>query len=359
MRCVVIMAGGRGERFWPKSRLAQPKQFLNLVGNKSMIQMTYERALEITDRENIFIVVSEELVPLVKEHIPDISYENLIVEPLPKNTAAAIGLASIKVRQILGNASMFVTPSDHYIDDLDKFYDAVEAGFISAEKYLSLVTLGIKPTRPETGYGYIEIGNLVDTFSGVNIFEVKRFVEKPDQKTAMSYLGTGKFFWNSGMFIWKTSVILEEISKHMPELCEALMEIEENLGTDDEKETIFREFNRLQSISIDYGVMEKSSSVLCVRSDFVWDDIGSWGAVYRLNEKDENGNFTKGNVVTFDVTNSLIWADNIGVVAVSSVENMVIVKEGDNVLVTKLDKDQTVRELIKIMKEKDKYKKYL
>jgi len=359
MRCVVIMAGGRGERFWPKSKSAYPKQFLNLIGNKSMIRMAFERSSEIVDKENIFIIASEYLIPLIKEHIPEIDYENLIVEPMPKNTAAAIGLAAIKVRQMLGNATMFVTPSDHYIDETDKFLDTIETGFNSAEKYLSLITLGIKPTRPETGYGYIEIGNIVDTFNNINVFEVKRFVEKPDQKTAMNYLGSGKFFWNSGMFIWKVSVILEEISKYMPELYETLTEIEEVIGEEEEKEVTIREFNKLQSISIDYGVMEKSSSVLCVKGDFVWDDIGSWGAVYRLNEKDENNNFIKGNTVTFDVTNSLIWADNVGVVAVSSVENMIIVKEGDNVLITKLDKDQTVKELINLMKDKDKYKKYL
>ncbi len=359
MRCVVIMAGGRGERFWPKSRRSFPKQFLNLIGDKSMIQHAYARALEIVDEDKIFVVTSSDLVSLVEEQLPSLPPENIIIEPLPKNTAAAIGLSSVYIRNILGDGTMFVMPSDHYIDDLDKFYSVVEAGFKTAEKYLSLVTLGIKPSRPDTGYGYIEVGNLIDSFEGKNVFEVKRFVEKPTYDKAVEYISSGKFFWNSGMFIWKVSTILEEIHKHMPQLSEALINIEDAIGKEYEGEVLLEEFQKLESISIDYGVMEKSKSVLCVKSDFIWDDVGSWSAVYRLNEKDSNGNVIEGNVITYDVKNSLIIGETQGVIAISNLENIIVVKDGDNILITDKSKDQSIRELVKIMKSQDKYEKYL
>ncbi len=170
MRCVVIMAGGRGERFWPRSKRSYPKQFLKLVGEKSMIQMAYSRALGLVDSERVFVVTSKDLVNLVINHLPDLPKKNIIIEPVPKNTAAAIGLSAIYIRKYLGDATMFVTPSDHYLDDLNKFYDAVDAGFMAAEKYISLVTLGIKPSRPDTGYGYIEIGNIIDNFNNKKHF---------------------------------------------------------------------------------------------------------------------------------------------------------------------------------------------
>ncbi|MCX8028976.1 MAG: mannose-1-phosphate guanylyltransferase [Brevinematales bacterium] len=359
MRCVVIMAGGRGERFWPKSRRNYPKQFLNLIGDKSMLQYAYERALDIVDKNRIFIVTSSDLVNLVEEQIPKIPQSNIIIEPLPKNTAPAIGLAATYIRKYFGDYTMFVMPSDHYVDDLNKFYDVVEAGFEAAEKYLSLITLGIKPSRPDTGYGYIEVGNIIDTFFSKNIFEVKRFVEKPNHEKAVEYLSKGKFFWNSGMFIWKVSTILEEISKHMPNLWEALTIIEDAIGKDYESDVIIEEFEKIEGISIDYGVMEKSKSVLCVKSDFIWDDIGSWSAVYRLNDKDDNGNVIEGNVISHNVKNSLIIGENDGVIAVSSLEDMIIIKEGDSILITKKSEDQTIRELVKMMKNQDKYSKYL
>lgn len=359
MRCVVIMAGGRGERFWPKSRRTFPKQFIELVGDKSMLQYTYQRAREIVDDERIFVVTTSDLVHLVEEQLPELPPENIIIEPLPKNTAGAIGLSAVYIRKYLGDCTMFVTPSDHYIGDVDKFFTTVDAGFNVAEKYLSLVTLGIKPSRPDTGYGYIEVGNVIDSFFGRNVFEVKRFVEKPSYEKAIEYLSSGKFFWNSGMFIWKVSTILNEISEHMPRLGEALVNIDEAIGKEYEGETILEEFEKLESISIDYGVMEKSKSVLCVKGDFVWDDIGSWSAVYRLNEKDKNGNVIEGNVVAYNVKDSLVISDSEGVVAVSFVEDLIVVKSGDNVLVAKKSADQSIRELISIMKSQDKYVKYL
>ncbi|MFN4245670.1 MAG: mannose-1-phosphate guanylyltransferase [Brevinematia bacterium] len=359
MRCVVIMAGGRGERFWPKSKRSYPKQFLNLIGNKSMIQYAYLRALEIVDNDKIFVVTSSDLSEVVEDQLPDLPKENIIIEPIPKNTAAAIGLAAIYIRKQLGNCTMFVTPSDHYVDDLEKFLNAVDAGFNAAEKYLSLVTLGIKPSRPETAYGYIEVGNIVDTFSGKSVFEVKKFVEKPSHEKALEYLNSGKFLWNSGMFVWKISSILDEISEHMPDLGEALTNIEEAIGKMNYEKVTIQEFEKVESISIDYGVMEKSKSILCIKGDFIWDDIGSWSSVYRLNEKDENGNVIEGNVITYNVKNSLIIGENEGIIAVTSLDNVIIVKDENSILVADKSQDQSIRELVKIMKSQDKYKKYL
>ncbi|MGB9621505.1 MAG: sugar phosphate nucleotidyltransferase, partial [Brevinematia bacterium] len=165
MRCVVIMAGGKGERFWPKSRTSYPKQFLKLIGEKSMLQMAYQRALELVDPERIFVITSSNFVNIVIKQLPDLPKENIIIEPIPRNTAPAVGLSAVYIRKYLGDATMFVTPSDHYVEDLNKFYDTVDAGFMAAEKYISLVTLGIKPSRPETGYGYIEVGNIIDNFN--------------------------------------------------------------------------------------------------------------------------------------------------------------------------------------------------
>ncbi|MEN2997750.1 MAG: mannose-1-phosphate guanylyltransferase [Brevinematia bacterium] len=359
MRCVVIMAGGRGERFWPKSRSSYPKQFLNLFGDRSMIQHTYARVSELVDEDKIFVVTSSDLVELVEEQLPSLRQENIIVEPLPRNTASAIGLSAVYVRKYLGDCTMFVTPSDHYIGGVDKFLNTVDAGFSVAEKYLSLVTIGIKPSRPDTGYGYIEVGNVIDSFLGRNVFEVRRFVEKPSYDKAVEYLSSGKFFWNSGMFVWKVSVILEEISKCMPALTEALLNIDEAIGKEYEGEVVLREFEKLESISIDYGVMEKSKSVLCVKGDFEWDDVGSWSAVYRLNERDGNGNTIEGNVITYNVKDSLIIGETTGVIAVSCLEDVIVVKDGDNVLITKKSEDQSIRELVRLMKSQDKYAKYL
>ncbi len=359
MRCAVIMAGGKGERFWPKSTFSKPKQFLKLIGNKSIIRLTYERLLEFLPKENIFVVVGEHLVDLILEHIPELVKENIIIEPFPRNTAPAIGLASVYIRKYFGNATTFITPSDHYIADLEQFGKCLEISFEMAEKYLSLITLGIKPSRPDTGYGYIEVGNVIERKGTIRIFETIRFVEKPNYEKAVEYINSGNFLWNSGMFTWTVSTVINEISNNIPKLRDALVDIEESLGTSREKEVLGELFENVENISIDYGVMEKSKSILCVESNFKWDDIGSWGSVYRLNEKDELGNVVKGNVVYNNVKNSLLIGDEDGVLSVSDMENVVVVKEDQKILVLPLNKDQNVREIVNIMKKQDKYIRYL
>ncbi len=358
-KVALILAGGRGERFWPRSRSSRPKQFLNIVNpDKSMIRMTYERVSGLVD--DVFVVVSPVYKDEVLKHIPEIGPENIILEPMPRNTAPAIGLSAVVLREKYGDGTvMLVLPSDHYIREQYSFELNAEVGMDIAVNNDVLVLFGIVPTRPETGYGYIKVGNHLGTINTVSVYDVDRFVEKPDIETAQMYLSQQDYLWNSGMFAWKVGVILEEIEKHMPELFESLMTISEALGTPDEEEVKKREFEKLEKISIDYGVLEKSGVIQCVKADMNWDDIGSWEAVYREYPKDSYGNAVMGPVISFDTYNSLIYSDPDGVVAVIGLNRVVVVKDGDAVLVMQFGRGQEVKKVLEEMKKKDRFKKFL
>ncbi|MBU1114968.1 MAG: mannose-1-phosphate guanylyltransferase, partial [Bacteroidetes bacterium] len=274
----VIMAGGVGSRFWPKSRAKEPKQLLNIFSENSMIQNTVERMNGLVKNENIYIVTNKVQKELIIKQLSQLPSENIIEEPFGKNTAAAIGLASIIIESKHKDAVTVVLPADHLINDKEEFQNVIKEASEFAYNEKTLVTIGINPTRPDTGYGYIQIDdNEIDT-----LHKVLRFAEKPNLDTAKRFLEAGDFFWNSGMFIWRTDVILSEIENYMLDLYEGLQTVKQSIGTSDYEEVLNTVYGQLKSISIDYGIMENSKNVRLIKGKFDWSDVGSWDAVYHL-----------------------------------------------------------------------------
>jgi len=342
----IIMAGGVGSRFWPRSKKKNPKQLLNILGDYTMIQDTVNRISRLCPKENILIVTNEAQEEGIKEQLPNIPAENIIVEPFGRNTAACIGLASIIIQQRASDAITFVLPSDHVIQDTENFLNALSSAAKFAEVNPALVTIGIEPTRPETGYGYIQID---EDSGGADVFKVLTFAEKPNYATAVNFIKSGDFFWNSGMFIWKTETILNEIKKHMPDLFEGLMQIEEQINSPNFAEILSNIYGQLKSISIDYGIMEKSNNVFLVKGNFQWSDVGSWEAVYQLSEKDKEGNVKLGGVYTDMVLDSYIYSPD-KFTAVIGLDNIIVINFQDTLLVCKRDKAQDVKNIIDFLK---------
>jgi mannose-1-phosphate guanylyltransferase len=342
----VIMAGGIGARFWPRSKKKSPKQLLKIVGENTMIQETVKRINGLVPKENILIVTNETQKPGIMEQLPEIPVENIIVEPFGRNTAACIGLASIIIQKRSSDAVTFVMPADHIIKDNEKFLETLEtAAKFSSEKN-ALLTIGIQPTRPETGYGYIQI----DEDSGKNnVYKVLTFAEKPNYATAVNFIKSGDFFWNSGMFIWKIDTILDEMSKLMPDLYEGLVQLKEHLNNSDFPNTLSEVYGHLKSISIDYGIMEKSDRVFLVKGLFSWSDVGSWEAVYELSDKDADGNVKVGTVYTDMALDSYIYSPD-KLTAVIGLDNVIVINCNDALLICKRDKAQDVKNIIDYLK---------
>lgn len=290
----VIMAGGRGERFWPKSRGNYPKQFLSLTKDgETMIQKTVKRLLPMVAMEDVFVVTNVSYAALVKEQLPQLPEENILLEPCARNTAPCIGLAAAVIRKKYGEAMMLVLPSDHLIRYEEMYVDTLRQAVAVAEKEQNLVTIGITPTYPETGYGYINFER--DTDLGMpGVYRVERFVEKPDLDTAKEYLASHRYLWNSGMFVWKTSSILANIQKLMPDIYEGLERIEAAVGTGSYASVLETEYHAFRSESIDFGVMEKAENIYTLPGSFGWDDVGNWLAVERINPTNEYGNYKIG-----------------------------------------------------------------
>jgi mannose-1-phosphate guanylyltransferase len=350
-RYAVIMAGGRGERFWPESRSSRPKQFLTLTGNRSMIQQSVDRISSMIPPDHVFVVLGQTHLELAKEQLPEIPEENLLVEPVGRNTAPCIGLAAVHIHRRDPNGVMLVFPADHLIQGQSDFLSCLDQCFDWASKGDNLVTIGISPSRPETGYGYIEReDHAIDT--GPFVYEVRRFVEKPDAEKATAFLQTGRFYWNSGIFIWKAETILNRIMEHLPELSKGLIQIASCIGTEDEADVLNEVFPSLPAISVDYGIMEKSPQILMVQGDFGWDDLGSWGALASIGDRDARGMNTRGTFVGHDNDDCFVYCDQ-GLVAALGVENLIIVKSGDVVMVCDKNRTQEVRELVRLCKENE------
>lgn len=329
-KTALIMAGGRGERFWPKSRQNLPKQFLSLTDDeRTMIQLTVERILPLVDMEDIFIATNQDYKELVREQLPELPEQNILCEPVGKNTAPCIGLGAIHIAKKYEDALMFVLPSDHLIKMNNIFLRSLRDACDVAEQGENLVTIGITPNAPETGYGYIRF-DAEHTLG--RAFRVEQFVEKPSMEKAKEYLASGQYMWNSGMFTWKVSTILKNIRAFMPETYEGLQRIGRAIGTEQEKEVLTREFMGFKSESIDYGIMEKASNIYILTSAFGWDDVGSWLAVGRIQQTNEFGNVISGNVVTVDTQNTIIQGTK-KLIATVGLENMIIVDTEDALLV--------------------------
>ncbi len=341
----VIMAGGRGERFWPKSRTNYPKQFLSLTQDgETMIQKTVNRLLPMVAIEDMFVVTNVNYAALVKEQLPELPEENILLEPCARNTAPCIGLAAAVIRKKYGEAMMLVLPSDHLIRYEEMYVDTLRQAVAVAEKEKNLVTIGITPTYPETGYGYIkfERDNGLDT---PGVYRVERFVEKPNLDTAKEYLASHRYLWNSGMFVWKSSSILSNLEKLMPDIYAGLVRIEEVVGTPAYEGVLETEYQAFQGESIDFGVMEKAENIYTLPGSFGWDDVGNWLAVERINSTNEYGNYIEGDVVTIGTEKSTICGGKRLIAAVG-VENLIVVDTDDAVLICAKDSTQDVKKVI-------------
>ena len=351
-RYALIMAGGRGERFWPKSRSARPKQFLTLAGDRSLLQQSVDRIRTMFDADRIFVALGENHLELAQEQLPALPAENFIVEPAGRNTAPCIGLAAIHIHKRDPDAAMLVCPADHLIRGESVFLGCLERGFQWAASDQALVTIGIVPSRPETGYGYIE--RKEDPLDREpEVYPVQRFVEKPDLDRAREFVRDGRYYWNSGIFIWNIEVILEQIRTHMPELHQGLETIGQCIGTKKEKSVLEEIFPSLPSISIDYGVMEKAPQIYMVAGGFGWDDLGSWGALASIADTDEQGMAVQGPFVGYANENCFIHSSEALIAAVG-LQDLVIVQDGDVILVCPKDRTQDVRELVRLLKEEER-----
>lgn len=342
----VIMAGGKGERFWPKSRTNLPKQFLNISGNKSMIQQSIARLEKMMDISQIFVVTNELYAELIKAQIPHLPPENIIIEPIGRNTAPCIGLASILIEERFPDSTMIVIPSDHIIENEEGFIKILKTAVEVAQDNSNLVTLGIQPTYPETGYGYIESTNQVQQINELDVHKVNKFVEKPNLETAQSYLESGNFFWNSGIFVWKTGTIRSYIKNLMPEMHDILETMKAVLDSEDRDSIIRAEFIKMPDQSIDYGIMEKVDNIYVIPCVFGWDDVGSWTALERISDLDDNGNVIKGNILNLD-TKRCIIESNGKLIATLGIEDLIIVDTEDVTLICTKDKAQEVKLLLK------------
>lgn len=344
----VIMAGGKGERFWPRSRKSMPKQFLSLTDDgKTMIQHTVERISPLATIEDVLIVTNKNYEALVKEQLPDLPDENILLEPKAKNTAPCIGLAATYIKKKYEDAVMMVLPSDHLIKFNGIFINTLKEAVQVAEQEENMVTIGITPNYPETGYGYINFGE--EKPGTNNVYKVERFVEKPNLELAKEYLDSGKYLWNSGMFVWKASTILNQFERYLPEMYEGLVRIEEVIGTEQEERVLEHEFDCFHGESIDYGIMEKANNIYTLPGSFGWDDVGSWLALERFNRTNDDGNVISGNVVSINTKNAIVQGTN-KLIATIGVENLIIVDTEDATLICAKDSTQDVKKVIENLK---------
>lgn len=343
------MAGGIGTRFWPHSRRKLPKQFLDILGTgRSLLQMTYDRFTEFCDPSQFIIITYKKYYHLVQEQLPDLKSHQIMVEPLRRNTAACIAYACYKIHSIDPHATLVVTPADHLVLQEVKFAKTIEQAIAAAQTPKRLITLGITPNRPETGYGYIQYHEN----SGSDVMKVKTFTEKPNLKLAKTFIESGDFVWNSGIFIWKTSSLIHAFEKYMPDLAEVFDEGLAVYGSEGETSFISRAYTQLKSISIDYGVMEKSSQVYVMPSDFGWSDLGSWNSLYDVAKKDEDNNVVDANAILFDTKNSYIKVAGDKLVVIQGLDNYLVNETGNVLLICKLDDEKKFREFVSNARKK-------
>lgn len=350
-KTVLIMAGGKGERFWPRSRVTLPKQFLSLTDDgKTMIQLTVERIRPLVELEDVYIATNKNYKELVKEQLPGLPEENILCEPIGRNTAPCIGLGAVHVAKKYDDAVMIVLPSDHLIKHNDIFVETFTNACALAEEGENLVTVGITPNYPETGYGYIKYDSTVKKGES---YPVQRFVEKPDLETAKSYLADGSYLWNSGMFVWRVSTILDCFKKYMPSTHEGLLKIKEAVGTPQEDAVLEKEFPNLESRSVDYGIMEKAENIYTLAGNFGWDDVGSWLAVGRIKQNDEKGNVVNGNVVTVNTENCVIEGQD-KLIATVGLRDIVVVDTEDATLITTKENAGEIKQVLAKLRESGK-----
>lgn len=346
----VIIAGGGGTRFWPLSRQEVPKQFINLSGEDALINETINRISDLASKENLFIVTNEKQVNTLKEIVGDRCIkENILAEPCARNTAVAIGYAAFNIMKKYGDGIMCIYPADHYIKNEDEFKSVLNKSIDVAKNNEKLVTIGITPTFASTGYGYIKFEH--DKIKS-DSYEVIEFVEKPSFEVAKKYLESGEYVWNSGMFVWKVSKIIEDFKRYLPKVYEKLEQLSKYLGTEDELRQVKNIYPTIPSISIDYGIMERSCDVAVVPGDFGWNDVGSWDSLGAIYQTDKEGNIKRGECISIDTNNSIIYSDE-KLIATVGINDLIVVSTKDAVMVCRKDKAQDVKKIVEKLKEKD------
>ncbi|MGL5647458.1 MAG: mannose-1-phosphate guanylyltransferase [Clostridium sp.] len=351
----LILAGGKGSRLYPLSRMNRPKQFLDVINEKSFLVNTVERIAPLIEKENIYIVTNKDYEDQIRDELKDISKENIITEPMNKETATCIGLSAVKLLKKDQDAVMIVLPSDHYIKDEQEYVNTLAQAIELANRRKAIVTLGIEPTRPEIGYGYIEMGEQVS--GDIATYKVARFTEKPNLDVAKEFVYTGNYLWNSGMFIFRADIILREIEKYLPNVYKSLMEIYRHIGEDDEEEVIMREYESINGISIDFGVMQRTRKAYVIQCDFYWDDIGSFTALSRFLDRKESNSISK-NAYLDDCENCAVFGGKNLIIGLG-VKDLVIVDAGDVLLVMDKKRDQEIKHLLTKLESEEKYKRYL
>ena len=344
----VIMAGGTGTRFWPFSREKKPKQFLDVLGTgKSLLQLTFERFAQVIPEENILIVSNEIYEEIIFEQLPNISKDQVLSEPIKRNTAPCIAYAAYKIRQKNPEAIMVISPSDHMIFGDEKFNLVINNAVNAAKDDNKLITLGIQPNRPETGYGYIQYHDTDET-----VKKVKTFTEKPELKIAEKFLESGDFVWNAGIFIWSVKAIIEAFAKNMSDMASIFEEGSKDFYTDSEKNFVKADYTQCKSITIDYGIMEKSDNVHVVLGDFGWSDLGSWDSLHEIKEKDENDNVVEANALIYNSKSNYIKSDSDKLIITQDLEGYLVADFNDVLVICKKDAESKFREFVSDIKDK-------
>jgi mannose-1-phosphate guanylyltransferase len=364
--CAVILAGGRGTRFWPRSRMRTPKQLLDITSSRTMLRETVERLRPMFSPQHIWVVTNEEQVSAVRRELPDVPRSHILAEPVGRNTAAAIGLASIHLAHDHGDALMAVLPADHYIANASRYRRTVRAALTLANQKEILVVLGIPPTHPETGFGYIERGVLASKPGGFPAYAVRRFTEKPALPEARRYVASGRYYWNAGMFFWRVSTFFENLKEFLPDTDRALAILAAKIGTRSYPAALRKLYPHLENISVDYAIMEPATTLAATRgktprvnpaqrvfvlpAEIGWSDIGSWSAVYDLLAVKPEANVCPGRIAEFDASGNFFWSPN-KLVAAIGVHNLVVVETPDAILVCHRSRTQDVGKIVQWIEE--------
>ena len=361
-QCAVLLAGGRGTRFWPRSRTRTPKQLLDIAGSKSMLRETVDRLAPLFAPNRLWVVTNDEQTEAVRRELPRVPQRQILSEPLGRNTAAAIGLAAIHLAQKRGDTLMAVLPADHHIADGARYRKIVRAAMELAVRPGNLVVLGIPPSHPETGFGYIERAGAASWLAGVPAYRVRQFTEKPDAAHARKYVASGRYYWNAGMFFWRVSTFLECLRKFLPKTWHALGELQQSIGTPGYARALKRIYPRLENISVDYAIMEPATRargksrehsaerVFVLPAKIGWSDIGSWAAVYELLSRRSDGNVTAGKSFALDAAGNFLWSPKKFVAAIG-VRDLVVVETDDALLICPRERAQDVGKVVKWLEE--------